>query len=214
MNNLFSLPSTLYERYLSLPGEELLLVTRTHKATLLPCLSGTGCFGILSIIGIITLLSYFALSFPYKLLSISIILLLVTLVVVNRVIEWYFHIYIVTSRKIIEVRYVPLFSHLMNHVLLDQVRCTEVDISRNGLCNELFNMGTITITFDRPTHQEAFILQNIPEPEKVGIFLGNKFNGLKYDASSTVWYKTNSPEQPFRFTEEIVTKNPQHIVFS
>ncbi len=87
------------------------------------------------------------------------------------IIDWYFNVYVVTSRKIIEVSYSPLSSHTINQVLLDQVRCTEIDTKIEGILNDVLDIGNVVITFDRPTHQEEFAFEYVKNPREIEKYL-------------------------------------------
>lgn len=194
-------------KFISLEGERLLLATRTHWFVLLPPFL---FLLILSIVGTV----FFYISAPllsisslYSLLFTMLLWLWALIAFGITLIRWYLHIYLVTTRKILEVRSLPFFFHDINDVLLDQVRCTEIDIKKSGMINELLDMGDVIITFDRPTHRDAFILSDLHDPESVGIFLGDKLDEEKYNVGETVWYKNkNDPQQRFRFTDQIFPK--------
>lgn len=79
--------------------------------------------------------------------------------------------YILTTRKILEISYNPLSSRIVNDILLDHVNCTEIDLRTHGFFNELIGMGDIVITFDRPTHQEEFVFRDVKECHDLGRFL-------------------------------------------
>jgi len=100
-------------------------------------------------------------------------------ILIKQMVEWFFHFYIVTNRKIIEVAYRPLYSKIIFEVLLDQVRCTEVDVSGSGFFNEMFNVGTVLITFDRPTNEKIFTIENIKRPRNIAMQLGDVFGMQK-----------------------------------
>lgn len=110
--------------------------------------------------------------------------------------DWYFHLYILTNRKILEVWYAPLYSHVMNDVLLDQVNCTQVDFRRSGFLNEMLDMGDVVLTFDRPTHQEEFIFKDVSKSYKLGVFLTRKLldRGSQQQATKIqpIWFKSYS----------------------
>lgn len=72
-----------------------------------------------------------------------------------------------------------MYSKVIYEVLLDQVRCTEVDVEGNGLVNEIFNVGTVLITFDRPTNEKIFSIENIKRPRTVAMHLGDVFGMQK-----------------------------------
>lgn len=158
-------------KFVNLPGEELILVERKHWSTFVMPLALLVIIGAIASAGIIIassfLTDYIFLLIPALLLTISFILSLA----VRSIIDWYFNLYIVTNRKIMELSYIPLSSHQTNSILLDQVKCTEIDTKIEGLINDLLDIGHVVITFDRPTHKEAFILEHLHNPEKVESYL-------------------------------------------
>ncbi len=203
MKKLFSSISPLmYERFLSKEREKLLVVTRTHWITILPQMFLLSLFTLLvggiCIVGTVL----FALPLPYVLPGLLLLLLVSSLVGWYTLVSWYYHLYIITTGKILEYRYVPFLSHAINDVLLDQVRCTEIDIAKNGCIAELFDMGTITITFDRPTHQEEFALTSIQHPEKIGMLLSDNLYTTKQENTTTIWHK-GARSKKFQLIEEI-----------
>lgn len=188
------------------PGEHLLIVKRKHWFNLLFPIITTILFGIFSIVFLYFILLGF-LFHPFLFIPvISAVFAIITAILMKIFIDWYFHLYIVTDRKILEVWYTPLFSHVINGILLDQVNCTEIDINTNGLLNEILDMGTITITFDRPTHQEEFSLTNIGNPRKIGMQLSNMFiTEQKQTYQPARWYKDEKSNK-FKFAGEIFPK--------
>lgn len=203
MKNLFSsISPRIYERFLSKEREALLFVTRTHWITILPQLFFLSFLTIIAGVIIISALFFFTLPLQFVLPSLLLLLMTSSLVGWYTLVSWYYHLYIVTTGKILEYRYIPLFTHVLNDVLLDQVRCTEIDIAKNGFVAELFDMGTITITFDRPTHQEEFALTGIQHPEKIGMLLGDNLYPTKRRNMTTIWHKDDQSKK-FQLLEEI-----------
>ncbi|MBI4092132.1 MAG: hypothetical protein HY427_02945 [Candidatus Levybacteria bacterium] len=94
-------------------------------------------------------------------------MIFISTIIIRSIIDWYFSFYIATNRKIIEVSYRPLSSREVNEVLLDQVKCTEIDSKVGGAINEFLDIGDVIVTFDRPTHQEEFVFENVPDPKKI-----------------------------------------------
>ncbi|MBI1982119.1 MAG: hypothetical protein HYW64_01855 [Candidatus Levybacteria bacterium] len=191
--------------FLTLPEEEFLIARRKHW--FLSAVRITGVF-LLAFFFLFTLYFLFRLSsfLPSTLfLSMAIGIAVLALSLITKlIIDWYYHLYIVTTRKILEVCYSPLSSYKINDVLLDQVKCTEIDTKTNGILNELIDMGDITITFDRPTHQEEFIFTDIKNPKEMGIFLGNTLiDSVRQNIGATVWYRPKKKPGLFRFTEEM-----------
>lgn len=193
------------ENLLTLPGEKTLLIKRKHIFSTVVPLS---ILAILSV-GVFTSSLFFfdtMLHALYITLISSLLILIVTLNTVAKIfIDWYFHSYIVTTRRILEVCYQPFFSQNVNDVLLDQVRCTEIDVKIHGYINGLINIGDIIITFDRPTHQTEFILHDIKNPRKIGTILGNMLNTP--NAVTPSWYDQSNRQYPFSFPKNMFVNN-------
>lgn len=196
--------------FFTLPGERILVATRKHWFIL----AGRICTTILlTIISFFATFFFFTVFFPvpplfplFVIAGIFALSLITTTVCAKIIVDWYFHLYVVTDRKILEVCYSPLFADRVSDVLLDQVRCTEVDVRKNSMLKEILNMGDIIITFDRPTHQQECVLADVKDAEKIGIFLGNVLvDGMRKNTPAAFWYKTTEKDgKPrFHFTEEI-----------
>jgi len=138
---------------------------------------------------------HFAIIFEIVLLS-----YLVALIHSSKlIVDWYFHTYIITSRKIIEVSYKPFFNAVINDVLLDQVRCTEVVVQTRGILDHLIDRGDIAICFDMPTHQDQFHFADIAQPHETGVMLGELLNTAKSSSSGymqPIWYRRNTNLNP------------------
>lgn len=163
------LPLTILPR--SFAGEETLLAIRPHWLEFIPTLLLI-ILGTLSAEGIIIMLVLPHFPFIYlSLLAIVCTLIVGVLGAVFTIAHWFFHGYVLTESRIMEFYSLPLLMHMTNGILLNQVRCTEIDFAKNGLLHHLFNIGDITITFDRPTRQEEFVLRHISMPEEVSLSL-------------------------------------------
>lgn len=175
-------------KFTMLPGEELIFAQRKHWSTFaFPII-------VMSIFGLVVI-SILALSFNilghYTLqLATFITFLFVFLesLALRAILDWYFNIYVLTTRRIIEISYSPLASHKINQVLLDQVRCTEIDTKIEGIVNDLLNIGHVIITFDRPTHQEELVLEYVKDPRKIE----NCLQRVLYKSSYTPTYSPPS----------------------
>jgi len=170
-----SLIESVGARIITLPGEMLVLVERKHWSTFfVPLL-----FMLLSFCFIFIVLYLFFTFIPeflpaFFLVAIVVFNLIAT-IAAKSVIDWYFNLYVITNRKIAEVSYRPLSSRRINEILLDQVRCTEIDTRTEGIFNDLLDIGDVVITFDRPTHEEEFTLKDVKNPKRIEFYLEKIF---------------------------------------
>lgn len=198
--------------YLSTSEERLLYVGKPSAFTLVPRF-------LVVILGFITsyiLLHFVTLSYLDNPLSyvLGIVTLIIGVIIVSALLtlQWLFNFYIVTNKKIIDLEYAPPLSHNLSTILLDQVRCTEIDMQKNGLLRELLDIGDVTITFDRPTHQEAFVLKGIRHPERVDLYLGDALTSLRSDTPvQPFWFKPHQSDQKLQMGEDIYPALPLAI---
>jgi hypothetical protein len=177
-------------RFIDLPNEEILLVKRKHPFVIIFPLILIALFAFISFFGVFYILNNSFFSFPIYIASLFVILSSSISGAIFIAIYWYFHLYILTSRKILEVKYTPLFSHVVNDIFLDNVSCTEVDLKSSGFFHEIIDMGDITITFDRPTHQEEFTLSDIKDCDEIGKFLVQKLmNTANQSNGNIIWMR-------------------------
>lgn len=180
-------------RFVTLPGEKLIFAQRKHWlifAVPLFILSLTGIMCLASlIIASSFFINYTFLLIPAYLLSLIFMLSLA----LRSIIDWYFNIYIITNRRIMEVSYSPLSSHQINEVLLDQVKCTEIDTKIEGVINDFLDIGHVTITFDRPTHEEAFVFSYLLNPRKIEAYLqGALYKNASQNIYQNAWQNAPS----------------------
>ncbi|MBU2632142.1 hypothetical protein KKG52_00330 [Patescibacteria group bacterium] len=185
----------------TLPEEKILLIQRKSFNILLPSIFAVFFFFAISII-----LAYFIflVFFSSLILFISAVLTSTSLTLtflIKQVTDWYFQVYVVTSKRIAEISTAPLFSHKINGVLLDQVRCTEIDVEINGTINQILDIGKISLTFDRPTHQEEFIINGIKNPSKVGAYIQDLIEKVstgdnKVKSSKLQWFTDRTSKRP------------------
>lgn len=179
--------------FLTLPNEKILIAKRQHWIVLVPGLTLVFLFA-LGAVGVLYLVAqYFTLSRVDLIVSGLLIWSLGTSMVLKQVIDWYYHFYIVTTRKILEVFCSPMYWDRVDDVFLDQVRTTEVDIEVPNLLFELLHIGNVTISFDRPSHDKSFVLRDIYHPHTVGNFLGLALEA--HMESSPVWFKKDKKNQ-------------------
>ena len=180
-----------WENFLTLEGEKLLLVIRKHVFVVIFPIFLISLLAAIFIASSFILFTQLIYSLPLFVISSLLIISTAVSLVSKQVIDWYFHVYILTSRKMLEMWYVPLSSHVMNDILLDKVDCTEVDLRANGLINDLLDMGDVVVTFDRPTHQEEFVIKDVRSSDKLVAFLTQKLMDRKRDEGNIhpIWFK-------------------------
>lgn len=195
--------------YLSTSEERLLYVGKPSAFTMVPrfLIVLLGCIASYTLLHFITL-NY--LDSPlYFVLSIVALIIVVIIVSALLILQWLFNFYIVTNKKIIDLEYAPPLSHNLSTVLLDQVRCTEIDMQKNGVLRELLDIGDVTITFDRPTHQESFVLKGIRHPEQVDLYLGDALTSLRTDTPiQPFWFRPHQSVQKLQMGEDMYPALP------
>lgn len=190
---------------LTFPDEEILIAKRQHWLVLFSSVVTS------SIVGTIFLLLAYLFSWIVLkdglliFLSITTVLLLSASIIIKNIINWYYHVYIITNHKIIEYDCKPFFSEGVSDILLDLVRCTEIDIHTKGVINQIFDKGDIYITFDRPTHEEGFVIKDIDSPKLTGELLNQVFIAdLSNNNSNATWVKNKNGKGKYRYIEEIL----------
>jgi hypothetical protein len=194
-----------------LPDEQAVLSTRQHVFSIIAPIVIATLLGTSAIFAGFVAASFFHVSPLLALLCGSIVIVATLSLIAKITIDWYFHLYLVTNRRILEIAYKPFFSQDVNDVLLDQVRCTEIDIKIHGYIHGLMDVGDIIITFDRPTHQQEFILHDISSPRKIGTLLGEMLNTpkLPIHASQSTWQMDRHSR--YSFIDELMPLSKQRI---
>lgn len=155
--------------FLTLPGEEVLIATRKHWIVLVQPLAVTLFLTLVFTGSSLIFFLWFYKSVFLLLGGIVFSLLVGILAATKIVVDWYFNLYIITTRKILEFSYSPLFSHMANEIMLDQVRITEVDVHSQNMLQELLNYGDVVVVFDHISHEERVVLSFVPTPNKIGV---------------------------------------------
>ena len=151
--------------------EELIFATREHWLMIVLRLVKKAFISLIMALVVAVVLYISLQSISLTLSAFFLIMLIGSSASVRDLIHWSFHLYIATNRQIIEVHYSPLLSESINSVLLDQIRCTEIDVEMYGLIPELIGIGNVALTFDRPTHKEEFVIRDIRAPRTIANLL-------------------------------------------
>ncbi len=165
--------------FLTLPGEKLLFAKRKHFLILLMPI----CMIILMFFVILSILFVFVglfLPSEYKvLIGINSLFLLVSVSLIGKLmVDWYFHLYVITNRKILDVSYSPFFSKNITAVSLDQVRCIETSVKIQGPLETYLDIGDVTLHLDMLTHESTFVLPSIGTAHKIGVSIGDRLNAI------------------------------------
>jgi hypothetical protein len=175
------------EKYLTFPEERLIVAKRMHWVVLVPEIFTTILVALIIMV-FVFFPTYFLLSSLELFLSAALLIFSITMsFIIKMIVDSYFHIYVVTNRKILEVICRPFFTDTINDVFLDQVRTTEVDVRMNGIVNEVFNMGDVVIAFDRSSHDKEFVLKDIKDPRNTGNLIGDELKSIMY--STPIWFQ-------------------------
>jgi hypothetical protein len=178
-----------WQPFLTLKGEKLQMVLRKHPFVIILPVILTMLLTIIFLTGGFVLYVQFFSSLPMLLTSSFLLTSISFAIIAKLIVDWYYHIYILTNRKILEFHYTPLTSYLVNDIMLDRVFCTEVDYQTNGILHDLLDLGDIIITFDRPTHQEEFILRDIQSCQTISNFLTQRLlDNLPQEPFNPIWF--------------------------
>ena len=168
--------SLIERHFITRPGEMLLFATSRHVFTLIGPILSTIIFSVASFVLAVFLQNFF--QFPVVVLVgiVFFIILAASSIFMKLVVDWYFHFYVITNYKILEVCYKPFFSKDIFVVPLDQMRCVEVNAKTYGFINTLYDIGDVTIQLDFLTHQDTFAMTNITSPQRTSIMLSDLLN--------------------------------------
>ena len=191
--------------FITLSGEQIQVIKRQHPFVLIGPIIGI----ILTSIFVFVLGNILNLLFIKSITTVIIFSLLIILssfaFLLKAVLNWYYHLYVITSRKILEINCIPFFSDQIDDVFLDQVRTTEIDAHIPNFIYELLDIGDVTIAFDRPSHDEVFTLSKIKSPREVAALLGKEFE--EEMTQSPVWFKNAETPHIARISEDIYSVN-------
>lgn len=191
-------------KFITFPGERVIVGIREHYVPLLFRILKILLVVFSAVIGVSIITFAFVNNFFLMVIASLLIAFAGSSFILQELVHWYFHLYIVTDRKILEIKYHPLISETTNSVLLDQIKCTEIDAEVYGFIPELLDMGDVKITFDRPTHQEEFVLRGIRSPRRISNLLSselNKDHGNNEEQMQQIWFK-NRAKNRFQFINE------------
>lgn len=189
------------KNFITSPDEKIFVLKREHPITLVSPV----IFSLITA-GLVTSLTYFVAVFlfhsPNLYIGLSLLTLVTTISLITKsIVDYYFHFFVVSNRKILEMTVMPLYKDKINDVLLDQVRITEIDVRMNNIINEVFDMGDVIIEFDRPSHLELFTLNNISNPKEIGTLLTRELQSVMHD--SPIWFQPRKTSHSAKFHDDL-----------
>jgi hypothetical protein len=100
----------------------------------------------------------------------------------------------------------PFYTDNVDEVFLDQVRTTEVDVQVPTMIHDFLNIGSIVISFDRPSHDKMFVISNISNPRRLGFHIADALEVLMQ--STPVWFNRQKTNDISKYSEDFVTTHP------
>ena len=146
------------------PGEILIFLLRKHPITNLPWIITT-----FVLIALPTVLDYILnvsdinLPLQFGLVTNFIFYLFAAIYSFESFLIWYYNVYIVTDRRLIDIDFYGFFYKKVSETQYDKVEDTSY--SQSGVAEILFNYGDIFIQTAAETNQFEFI--SIPAPQRV-----------------------------------------------
>jgi hypothetical protein len=89
--------------------------------------------------------------------------LLLLAIAFQKFLYWYFNIYIVTNKRIVDMDFFGLFYRKVSEALLANVE--DVSISKGGILQNFFDFGNLM--FQTAGARENFLFESVPDPESV-----------------------------------------------
>ena len=167
------------------PGEKILLLLRAHPITNLSwiVLSIFIFFIPFAVFKIAPLTGFDLALFPqtYQLAGVTIIYLLVLIIVFEGFLNWYFNVYIVTEKNIIDVDFHSILSKNIDVAPLRNIEDTSS--SMGGILNSIFHYGNVFIQTAGAT--KNIDLHAVQNPHHVADFIldeAHKIYGKGRDA--------------------------------
>ncbi len=177
------------KHFITLNDEELILAKRKHWfVTLTPIVNTVFLVMMFIAFSYVGFLLYFS---SYLLFIVTGLFAIVAGVsrIMKVIIGWYCHLYIVTTRRIIEIRHVPFSSYHVNDLLLDQMRVAEIDVDVGTIFNELVGKGDVIIQLDQLAREHAFRMSDVADPRKTAMYLTQIFGERRQSITGNTLYR-------------------------
>jgi hypothetical protein len=142
--------------------EKIILLLRQHWATQL-----NGAFIALAMLFLPIVLSFIPLIdfLPenFRFMVILIWYLLVIAFVYEQFISWFFHVFIITDERIIDIDFYNLLYKQVSEAKIDNIE--DVTYTQGGVVKAMFDYGNVSMQTAAETKQ--FEIENVPQPNRV-----------------------------------------------
>ncbi len=147
------------------PEEETLFVLRAHHITNLGWIFTTSIVLVLPFIVVVFLSLVNTINFPVSkitlLLGVLIWLLVVVGVAFQQFVNWYFNIYVLTNKRLVDIDFFGLFHRRVSQTTLGNVQ--DVTYTKSGILQNFFDYGDIHL--QTAGTESNFEFNSIPDPE-------------------------------------------------
>lgn len=89
--------------------------------------------------------------------------ILLSIYTIEKYIEWYFNVYIVTDRRVVDVDFTPLFSKKISETTYDKIEDTS--FTMHNVLQTVFNFGDVFL--QTAAEKREFDFKNVPNPARV-----------------------------------------------
>lgn len=152
-----------------IPGEKIVHFLRRHPITLLPIIFGYLVIILIPLIGFSYLFAYEPaimndpVLFPVIVLISSIVFLYAWLILFQMFMDYYLDIWIVTTRRILNVEHTGLFNRVVSELRLYRIQ--DVTAQINGFLHTVLNFGFLEI--QTAGEKTRFVFEEISNPMSV-----------------------------------------------
>jgi len=142
--------------------EKVILLLRQHWITQVGWLvtAGVGVFLPLSLVWV-PLLDFMPGNFQF--MAVVMWYLLVIAFVYEKFITWFFHVFIITDERIIDVDFYNLLYKAVSEAKIDNIE--DVTYRQGGVARAMFNFGDIEM--QTAGEQKEFKIEDVPQPNRV-----------------------------------------------
>ncbi len=142
--------------------EKIILLLRQHWVTQLKWLATS-----LILVFLPLLLNYIPvldfLTPNYRFVIIVIWYLLIIAFIYEQFISWFFHVFIVTDERIIDVNFSNLIYKEISEAKIDNIE--DVTYKQGGVLRAVFDFGDVAC--QTAAEQRQFVMEDVPQPERV-----------------------------------------------